>query len=152
MSSFPFSHCLQTGVLAKRTLPSSPSISKHFLSLPPSPLPPSFISRFREGSNPLHPEYALGGPQGPGSGWVLQLSPPGIGRGSLQCAVPSGSSGLGIWSMKGLNLRFSAFLAGWSGWRKYWKLPLLPAPLHGALAERGQVQCHHSGHDQVRWH
>lgn len=76
MSSFPFSHCLQTGVLAKRTLPSSPSISKHFLSLPPSLLPPGFISHFREGSDPLHPEYALGGPQGPGSGWVLQLSPP----------------------------------------------------------------------------
>lgn len=52
----------------------------------------------------------------------------------------------------GLNPCFSAFPTGWSGWRKHWKLPLLPAPLHGAVAQRGQVQCHHSGHDQVRQH
>lgn len=52
----------------------------------------------------------------------------------------------------GLNPCLSAFLAGWSGWRKHRKLPLLPAPLHGAVAQRGQVQRHHGGHDQVRRH
>lgn len=54
------------------------------------------------------------------------------------------------WSLaQALNPRFSASPAGWSGWREHWELPILPAPLHGAVAERGQVQRHHSGHDQV---
>lgn len=52
----------------------------------------------------------------------------------------------------GLHPHFSAFLAGWYRWRKHRKLPLLPAPLHGAVAQRGQIQRHHGGHDQVRWH
>lgn len=85
-------------------------------------------------------------------GGSYSWAPPRAGRRSVQRAVPSGSPAPGILSVEGLNPHFSAFLAGWSGWRKHRKLPLLPAPLHGALAQRGQVQCHHGGHDQVRWH
>lgn len=90
--------------------------------------------------NPCRMQCRAAGPNPPWAflpRWALHLQASPPGRGS-----PAG----------GLSPRVSAFPAGWSGWRKHRKLPLLPAPLHGAVAQRGQVQRHYGGHDQVRRH
>lgn len=77
MSSFPFSHPPQSGLLAKRTLPSShPPVSPPASFSTSSWLYLTFLGRIRPLASSVC-SYALSsGPQGHGSGRVLQLGSP----------------------------------------------------------------------------